>query len=196
MQQSQVPGRCTRRGRPSPSPTPSSWCSAVTLDRPAPPPGGTPGQTPRHVLGARRTSRSGAGRTAMPPTGLPRRTADIAGRSRPAAVTIRSRSSGKRPPCRIGARGAEGRIKIKGRSDWPVLRSAKCPSYLPAAGPCALTRDLARTGRCRCPILGASSAPARRTAAVLQSAWRAQHCYWCHPDERPWGSRPRKWCMG
>ena len=72
--------------------------------------------------------------------------------------------------CRIGARGAEGRIKVKGRSDWPVLHSAKCPSYLPAAGPCALTRDLARTGRCRCPILGASSAPARRTAAVLQSA--------------------------
>src|SRR5690349_19231066 len=35
----------------------SSWCSAVALDRSAPPPEGAPGQIPGHVLGARRISR-------------------------------------------------------------------------------------------------------------------------------------------
>src|SRR6516225_9126940 len=37
---------------------PSSWCSAVTFDRSAHLPGEAPGQTPGHVLGARRTNRS------------------------------------------------------------------------------------------------------------------------------------------
>ena len=77
-------------------------------------------------------------------------------------------------------------------------RQAPVPSgrlLCPAAGSCALTCDLARTGRCRCPILGAaahrpgeplrsySQLGGRSTASVIEPS-------------TPEVSRPRKWCMG